>query len=507
MEDLEFTQARYEVSINETSIDLLPLEPSFLTVLCNYSIDDSNNSNTTEDNTEIMYTLMVEDDIPFAINLTTGELSIIDDLDYESVTQYNLTAVCTVASNLNVSDTASVTVNLLPVNEHRPSIQAIDMHTIINELSTPGLLHNTLPGRAYIVSDMDQPPGNIYYTLSDGTYDNLGIIFNETLNGIVLMEPYDRENQNNTDCNVIQQLLFRVTVCDISPPDENCPNILLTVSFFPTNDNTPKFSQGEYKTALPENLEVNTTLNITVTCTDEDICEGELSGMNITDPDMATMFSIDNNGNIVTLQTLDFEDTKSYTLNVSCFDRAVPSVQRTAFTIVHINITDENDNPPICSQPETVNLETGKHDFISLLRLSCTDEDEGINSQLTFKVDGQLPQIPKGQFRLDEATGELQFSGELAAAGDYDFRVVVSDSGASALTTIVLVTVKVTMASVTDKILPRAAAVPMLMIIVVCVVGGLLLLCCLFTTCCCCYCLCCRKKRTQRKLYVAHLYI
>ena len=501
VQELEFTQAQYEVSINETSI---PLEASFLTVLCNFSVNSNSSDNTTESNA-VEYMLMAGGDIPFTVNLTTGELMVSNDLDYENTRQYNFTAICAFGSDLSLNSTAGVTVNILPVNEHRPSIKSMNMHTIVTEFTSPGLLNSTLPGIAYVVSDADEPPDTIYYTLRESDQSEVGIVFNETQKGIVLTEPYDRESQNSTNCNVIL-LFFRVTVCDISPPDENCPNILLSISFHPSNDNTPQFSQDVYVTTLEENTAANTTLDVVVNCTDEDVCDGQLDGMEITDTDLANLFSINNDGEIASLQPLDYEQRRSYNLTVRCFDTDtnIPPVERETFTTVRIDITDENDNPPVCSKPEMVTLEVGEYERISLLHLSCTDDDEGINRELTFQADGELPQVTNGQFTLDETTGELQFSGELASSAEYDFHIAVSDSGLSPLTTTVPVSIKVITPSTTAPLTDPPTVVPMLLIIVVCVVGGLLLVFCLLVLllccCCCCCCFCCRKTHVEKKL-------
>lgn len=85
-QDLHFTQSTYQVSVNETSFEGDLPEQGFLTLSCNHS-----NSSR-----EFVYMLIPEDS-PFIIDSMTGELSVTEDLDFESVTQYNFTAVCTVA--------------------------------------------------------------------------------------------------------------------------------------------------------------------------------------------------------------------------------------------------------------------------------------------------------------------------------------------------------------------------------------------------------------------------
>lgn len=343
--------------------------------------------------------------------------------------------------------------------------------------------------------DMDQPPGDIYYTLQEGSHEIL--VFNESLRGIVLLEPFDPEGENSSDC-MVTPTQFRVTVCDVNPPNENCPNIVFNVFFFPSNDNNPMFSETEYLSRVPESVAINTSL-LTIMCTDEDVCTGEYGGMEIVDSE--NVFSIDSGGNITNLQTLDYERARFYMIRIRCFDMA----QREAFTTVEIQVTDVNDNPPRCSAPELANLEVGSHQLTRVLTLSCTDGDEGINSELTFMVDGNLPQVPNGRFILSQTTGELNFTGELESNADFEFSINVSDSGPNPLTRTVGVMVRVTGEIVTTEVSvteeSATEVLPMLIIILVCVVGGFLLISCFIVICCCClYFQCCRLKKGRENL-------
>ena len=438
---------------------------------------------------------MTEDNIPFSINLTTGEISVTQDLDYESVTSYNFTAVCTVENDFTLNDTATITVHLLPVNEHRPVITSISMFTAVTEDTLPGLLDTTLPGVAYNVSDMDQPPDTIHYTIKEpGNHEML--VYNETLQGIVLTRQYDQENLTTpTNCS-LPQIHFRITVCDIYPPNIHCPNVLLTVSLFPSNDNTPVFSQDSYSVTIPETTPTNSVL-MSVTCTDEDLCFGGFEGLEIASTELNDKFSVDNNGSIFNLQPLDYERNASYNVTVRCFDSRFPSLQREAFTSVLIHLTDVNDNAPRCVQPGVVNLQAGTHRLTTLLRLSCEDDDTGVNSQLTFMVDGELPQLSTGQFSLNSTTGVLTFAGDIdSSISEFNFTVVVSDRGSTPLTNRVDISINVV--GVGD--LQPEPTMPMLFVIILCVIAGAVLLSCLILLCCCCcYCLVGFRRRKKDK--------
>lgn len=454
--------------------------PGFLRVSCNQS-----------NNSDLMYTLMSEENIPFVIDLMTGELIVTNDLDYETTTLYNFTAVCTVMGNLNLTDTSTIVVSLLPVNEYRPSIQPNPMiSVIVSELTPVGLLMATVPGNKFNVIDMDAPADTISYTLRSPQGGMEGLAYNETLQGLVLTQAYDRDNQTNSSsqsCLSFPQLEFRVTVCDINPPDDQCPNIILLVLLSPSNDNDPIFSQTQYSTRVNESAPTNSSL-LTVTCTDQDVCIGEIDGMEIVDQNLTGRFSIDQNGTITNTRLLDYEEIPNYVLTVRCFDSSRGPLQREAFATVEIQLMDINDNTPRCSSSSAAgNLAVGFHELTSVLCLSCVDADSGVNGQLTYTVDGDLPQVPGGRFTLVRTTGELQFSGELRSNEEFDFSVDVSDFGLPPLSSKVRVRVSVTGESM----------LPMLLIIVGCIVGGLLLICSIFLFFCCCFCLLRRSNKTK----------
>jgi hypothetical protein len=484
--------AQYEVYVNETnSVEenaMLP-EPGFLMVSCNHS-----------DNLDVEYSLL-EEDIPFSINTMTGELMVLDDLDYETTTMYNLTAICTVTNNPNLTDSSTIVVFVLPVNEHRPRIDNPTVLLQIDELTPIGLLPSTVIGTAFNIIDLDEPRDTIFYSfdLNDTAIRDITVAYNETLQGLVLKQPYDRESLTRSqDCSPYGGRIT-MTACDIYPQVSACPNVEFLVLLHATNDNDPIFSQARYSTEVEESASINSTL-LSVTCTDQDICTGEFDGIEILNK-TSDRFSINQDGIIMNTELLDYEESPNYTLTLRCFDDGPH--QREAFATVEIQLTDTNDNTPECSTSSVIgHLTVGSHERTSVLRLSCVDDDAGINSQLTYTVDRALPQVPGGRFRLDESRGELLFSGELRFNQNFSFSIDVSDSGLPPRSSTVQVRVSVTGE---EEVLPTMGAtqeLPMLLIIVVCTVGGLLLICCAIFLLTCCWCFCAQRHRKKTKKVV-----
>lgn len=419
---------------------------------------------------------LLEDDLPFAINSTSGELIVTHKLNYEDVIAYEFTAVCTSVGNESCNATTNVTVNLLPLNEFRPVGSTSNVFYIISEDTPPGVLNSTLPGVQYTITDNDRSDDPLFYTLTEGTNNEFPIFFNETIGAFVLGEALYLDNRSDASCFIIVR--FRIKVCDVSPPMDVCPNILVLIQLQFSNNHDPSFAEERYSTTVSELTPTNTTL-LRVTCTDVDICVGGFGGFEIMDENLNETFSIDDDGNITNLELLDFESVQSYMINVRCYDMNGVNRQRQAFMTVEVVLLDENDNRPRCIIPEIANLKAGRHQRTQVLRLSCEDDDEGLNSQLTFSIEGSLPEVINGLFILNRSTGELTFTGEISPGG-YNLSIIVADSGNPPLRTKVLVKVTVT---------TEVGGVPMLVVIVVPIVGGLLLLCCLFLLCfsCCFY--------------------
>lgn len=453
-----FFQPMYHVSINETdATQPFPPDPVFLlSVQCS--------------GTNLTYSLLKEDRAPVTIDPTTGNISATAALDYETVTNYTFISVCAARNDSNLNATAIVTVNLLPVNEHRPVVSG-SVFGVINCTTPLGPLDILQPGVLYTVSDNDRPKGPIYFIFESKDTYNGTFSFNETTGGFNLVKRI---------INPSFVYSFRLIICDFSSRHPNCPTHVMLVAYDRSqnqNSHYPVFSQANYSTSVLESIPVNTTL-LTVSCTDEDICSGVYGGMEIVNgTNIGDIFSLDQNGNIKNMYPLDFEDTQSYNFQVRCYDEPFPQhSQKSTFSTVTITILDANDNAPRCfSHTITASLGVGLYpNRHQVLHISCEDADIGVNSQLTYTVQGELPTVSTGQFNLDPATGVLTFTGEVLSTfnGHYEIDVVVADSGDTPLTARVKV-----MVNITEE--PEVMKFPMQVVLVVCIVGVfLLLLCC-----------------------------
>ena len=127
-------------------------------------------------------------------------------------------------------------------------------------------------------------------------------------------------------------------------------------------------------------------------------------------------FSINSAGIIHTTDTLDFEDIRSYDIEVSVSDRcsAIPSCSLTSTKQLVIDITDVNDNPPMISGNPIIDVQEniGLHSIVA--QYSATDADSSVNAVIEFSIvesDG----VP---FEVDRQNGILRVIGQI----DYEQR-------------------------------------------------------------------------------------
>ncbi|XP_037658062.1 protocadherin gamma-B1 isoform X27 [Choloepus didactylus] len=126
---------------------------------------------------------------------------------------------------------------------------------------------------------------------------------------------------------------------------------------------------------------------------------------------------------------LDREQQSSHHLILTAIDGGDPSLSGT--TQIRIQVTDANDNAPVFSQDvyrvslqENVPLET------SVLRVMATDQDEGINAEITYAFLN-APAITSLLFSLNPNTGEITTNGTLdfEETSSYVLGVEAKDGG------------------------------------------------------------------------------
>ncbi|XP_011945938.1 PREDICTED: protocadherin alpha-2 [Cercocebus atys] len=225
------------------------------------------------------------------------------------------------------------------------------------------------------------------YKLSSSEFFFLDIQRNDELSeslSLVLGKSLDREE--TAEVNLL------LVATDGGKP-ELTGTVQILIKVLDVNDNEPTFAQSVYKVKLLENT-ANGTLVVKLNASDAD--EGSNSeivyslGSDVFST-IQTKFSIDpSSGEIRTMGKLDYEEAKSYEIQVTATDKGTPSMS--GHCKISLKLVDINDNTPevsitSLSLPISENASLGT--VIALITVS--DRDSGTNGHVTCSLTPHVP--------------------------------------------------------------------------------------------------------------------
>ncbi|XP_040830125.1 protocadherin alpha-1-like [Ochotona curzoniae] len=225
------------------------------------------------------------------------------------------------------------------------------------------------------------------YTLSSSDYFSLDVQANDELG-----QSLSLELKKSLDREETPELHLLLTATDGGKP-EMTGTVQLLITVLDVNDNAPRFEQAVYKVRLLETAAPG-TLVATVNASDADEgINGEVvfSFSSKVSPNTQKTFQIDpSSGEIRVIGELDYEETKSYEIQVKAVDKGSPPMSNHCKVLV--KVLDVNDNSPELSVtspslpiPEDAPLGT----VIALI--SVSDRDSGPNGQVTCSLEPHVP--------------------------------------------------------------------------------------------------------------------
>ncbi|KAH8859011.1 Protocadherin-like wing polarity protein stan [Schistosoma japonicum] len=181
------------------------------------------------------------------------------------------------------------------------------------------------------------------------------------------------------------------------PSSSLTATMTIVLQILDENDNEPTFDKQLYITTTKENSPIGTKI-IKMNATDKDVgVNGEIYyGLEMNELIMP-YFQIDSTtGWIINSAVIDREAQATFKLTVLAIDGGYQapsseslqhsSVHHTATTQLLIHILDENDNPPEFHGPRQFAIEENQPVNTWIGDLQAFDRDEGINSEVTFKL-------------------------------------------------------------------------------------------------------------------------
>ncbi len=363
----------------------------------------------------------------FAVNNTTGEITIIVSLDYEDINAYEIRVEAWDRGHTPLASHCKVLVEILDINDNAPDIALSSLLDNISEDAKQstviafitvqdkdggknGKVHCSIPQKSPFVLQSTQGK---YYSL-------------------VLSGTLDREET--------AQYNISVTATDEGTPPLSKTTVI-AIHISDVNDNAPRFQDSAINVYVKENSPAGGQIAI-VSAQDHDYGENAQVTYSLLDRPssvpLSTAIRINSvTGEIYSMQTFNYEQVKTLHFQVMATDSGVPPLSSNA--TVNVFILDENDNSPVIlppySEPGSVNSENIPYSaeagyFVAKIR--AADADSGYNALLSYHLTE-----PKGTnlFRIGSSSGEIRTKRRMS---DNDLKthpllITVSDNGEPSL--------------------------------------------------------------------------
>ncbi|CAJ0940861.1 unnamed protein product [Ranitomeya imitator] len=148
------------------------------------------------------------------------------------------------------------------------------------------------------------------------------------------------------------------------------------------------------------------------------------------DPTEGDFTYMNPSGNVPVENLIDADNTEQGT---ECLKETSPSAERSGTTLLKIIVIDGNDNAPLFSQDiYKINLKENIPVNSTVIILNATDNDEGINAQITYSFMKTSRNIHHtGIFSINPNTGEIKIivSLNFKVTKNYELSVQAKDGG------------------------------------------------------------------------------
>jgi hypothetical protein len=363
----------------------------------------------------------------FSLNNKTGELILTKPVDYEVKSKYLFSAI--LHQEQNVSSQANIEIRILDEDEDQPPMSKKNCYeTTFNESRPVGSTVLDLFGLEVNSDKVD------YSFIPNEACD--GLIFNTTSGRVTTTRTFDAENQKSAHC------MIRGHVKGIAPENQDYSyrQSCMMVKIINENDEHPKFTKTFTNLTLPESTPIDTVI-VKVVATDKDSNNITYA---ITSGNDYKKFAVNQIGEIKLVGHLDYDEgTQIYKLTIEATDNGHPERKSKISSIVHVHITDVNDNRPMFKQSyySTVVPEDAKIGE-TVLTVNATDKD---NHHLSGKVVYEALENTTC-FIVNATTGEISVAKPLDFENKdtYILVVIVKDEGAPYLSSRAMVDIKIT---------------------------------------------------------------
>ncbi|XP_028271985.1 protocadherin gamma-A6-like isoform X35 [Parambassis ranga] len=412
-----FTEGVYTASLAENS----PLKTPVIKVSAS-DADEGVNGEITYEFTQ----LSDKSEKIFSLNHKTGEIFVSGDIDYEEGSKYEV--MVEAKDGYGLSSEAKVIIDIIDVNDNAPVIHLKSLSSPIPENMSPG-----------------------------------------TEVGIINVQDRDFEKNRQVRCSIQQNVPFKLVpsiknyyslvttgqldrelVCDynitITATDEGSPPLssskTVQLSVADINDNPPVFEEQSYSAYVTENNKPGSTL-CSVSALDPDwrqngtviysLLGGELNGVPV-----SSYLSVNGDTGVIhALRSFDYEQFRSFKVQVVARDNGSPPLSSNV--TVSVFISDVNDNSPqiLYPAPEgnsymTELVPKTAHGGSLVSKVIAVDADSGQNAWLSYQI---VKSTDPGLFSIGVHSGEIRTQRDISESDSMkqNLIVAVKDNGQPSL--------------------------------------------------------------------------
>ncbi|XP_062870792.1 protocadherin Fat 1-like [Trichomycterus rosablanca] len=370
----------------------------------------------------------------FKVNQNTGEITVIENLDYEIIKSYTFDVCAKDKGNPALEGHSAVQIDIVDENDNPPEIILTSLPSPVPENATVGTVVALIN-----VRDLDSGDnGKVKLNISSKfpfklkpTFDNHYSLVTDRL--------LDREVESEYNVEIVAQ-------------DSGVPSLKttksVTVKVLDVNDNPPRFSQSSYIVYVKENSPAGEAL-FSVAAFDVDTDKNAILTYSILDlkvnhvPASSYFYINSENGTLYSMSSFDYENIKLLSVLVQAKDHGSPTLSSNA--TVHVFIMDQNDNVPSVIYPSAL-MGSVSHQRMPrsakaghlVTKVTAVDADSGHNAWISYWL---AEATDSSLFTVNLHTGEVRTKRSVSDQDESSQRLIIGikDNGEPVQSTTVTV--------------------------------------------------------------------
>lgn len=323
------------------------------------------------------------------IDSQTGIINTTKAMDFEKTPAFNLKVS---ATDSKYTSSVSVIIDVIDENDNNPFFKQTNYVASVAENSA--ILTSVIKVSALDVDPFGQLTYSIQSVQPGNHSDAFSVDFTTGL--ITTADVLDRE--------MIDTYVITVKVIDGGEP-ARAGFATVTVNVTDTNDNPPEFNASSFTTVISEASDISSFVT-QISAIDADSGSNAKISYKITSGNDRSDFVIaPDTGIIRTNRKLDRENISNYALTCVAIDHGQPPLSSMSI-IVHVTVSDVNDNAPIFGQSVyVVNVTEDVTSGTVVEEVLAVDTDAGLNGAVIYSITAGNDD---GTFEIGNGTGRYR---------------------------------------------------------------------------------------------------